>query len=208
MKYWSWWGVWSSKSVKFLRWRDFNALRRSHPVLELHGAKHSSYLKISFQTKSWSSGSAAEMSNKVAKLKIQISNDQIKKWGPIYQNHMHVASFWSFQTWNSLTLHREGPATFDIHAPAFCRKFEKLIFSSFEFRFRICALLIQFVEQFQSDVWTNGSWTTNFENRKFHETLKLVRGLELQIHKNSSLARFQCLAALAFGIRITWCEAL
>ena len=29
-KYWRWWGVQASKFMKFVRWRDFNALRRAH----------------------------------------------------------------------------------------------------------------------------------------------------------------------------------
>ena len=112
MTHWSWWGVWSSKSIKILRWRDFNALRRSPLILELHGAKHSSYLKISFQTKSWSSGSAAGMSNKDAFLKIWISNDVRSNWGSIDPIHLYVASFSSCHIWNWSTFHRHGPATF------------------------------------------------------------------------------------------------
>ena len=29
-KYWRWWGVQTSKITKFVRWRDFKALRRAH----------------------------------------------------------------------------------------------------------------------------------------------------------------------------------
>ena len=32
-KYWRWWGVPACKFMKFVRWRDFNALRRSHVCL-------------------------------------------------------------------------------------------------------------------------------------------------------------------------------
>ena len=92
-----------------------------------------------------------------------------------------------------------GQQLFDIHAAAFFRKFEKLRFSSFELRF----LNLRIANPIRGAVSIGcvNQWFVEhkFRKSKFHEILKLVRGLELQIHKNSSLARFQCLVVLAFG---------
>ena len=50
--------------------------------------------------------------------------------------------------------------------------------------------------------WNTGSvsWIRNLENRKFHEILKLWTGFRPKLAQGSSLARFQCLAALRFHI--------
>ena len=80
--------------------------------------------KFAYQPKARFRGSAANMSNKVAFLKIRILNDQITRWGAGYPFYLHQASISWSQTWKPLRFSRSTPATFDNSRIRFFQKHE------------------------------------------------------------------------------------